>query len=165
MSDIEKVVKFSDCGLFRYSLSRKWQSSAHSLPIIMLNPSVADDVIDDPTIKRCKAFARRDGFGGIIVMNLFAFRATKPEIMLSAADPIGPENDGYIDYIMAKAKEDGLPVLAAWGAHGAHRGRGAAIVGKADSLGVDLRCLGTTQGGYPRHPLYVKSDQPLVSLC
>lgn len=162
MTGIDKKAEISGCGLYRYSLSRRWDVGSHSLPIIMLNPSVADADIDDPTINRCMTFARRDGFGGITVMNLFAYRATKPEAMLAASEPVGPENDWHIEAILDKASNLGLPVLTAWGTHGNHRGRSAEIVKKALSIGASLTCLGTTKGGHPRHPLYVAGTQPFI---
>jgi hypothetical protein len=80
----------SDCGIYRYMLTRKWEPSCYSLPIIMLNPSTADAREDDPTIRRCMSFARREGYGGIWVQNLFAYRATSPAAMKAATDPFGP---------------------------------------------------------------------------
>lgn len=128
----------------------------------MLNPSTADALLDDPTIRRGIAFAQREGFGGIIVINLCAFRATKPNDMKNAADPVGPLNDGQIRILFELAAASGVPVLAAWGAHGSFRNRDTAVRLMALETGVDLVCLGTTKEGHPRHPLYVASDQPFV---
>lgn len=159
---IEKSAFISDCGLYRYGLERRWDRGAQMLPIIMLNPSTADADLDDPTIRRCMSFARREGFGGIAVGNLFAFRATSPEAMISAADPFGPLGSMAVEELLSGAASAGVPVLAAWGAHGAHRGRAKMVMHSAKGYGAKLVCLGTTKAGHPRHPLYVRADQPFV---
>lgn len=159
---IERSAYISPCGQYRYGLERRWDRRAAMLPIIMLNPSTADADIDDPTIRRCMAFARRDGFGGIAVGNLFAFRATSPETMMAASDPIGPLGSIALDELLSGAASAKAPVLAAWGAHGAHRGRAEMVAISARGLGAQLVCLGTTKQGHPRHPLYVRGDQPFV---
>jgi hypothetical protein len=132
------------------------------LPFIMLNPSTADASIDDPTIGRCMSFARREGYGGISVVNLFAFRATSPEDMKAADDPFGPEGSEYIERTLNAGAITGVPIVAAWGTHGGYRGRDEAVVLSARGWGANLVCLGTTKEGHPRHPLYVKGDQPFV---
>jgi hypothetical protein len=129
------------------------------LPIIMLNPSTADAEIDDRTIGRCMHFARRDGFGGIRVLNLFAFRATSPDDMKAASDPIGPENDTHLGELIRRASESNIPILAAWGSHGSHLGRASAVKLVASINGARLICLGQTSDGHPRHPLYIKGDR------
>lgn len=141
---------------------RVWDSGLPVLIIIMLNPSTADALLDDPTIRRGIAFARREGFGGIIVINLCAFRATQPDDMKKADDPIGPINDDQIRLLFELAASSGVPVLAAWGANGTFRNRDTEVRLIALETGVDLVCLGTTKDGHPRHPLYVAGDQPLV---
>jgi hypothetical protein len=121
----------------------------------MLNPSTADASKDDPTIRRCIGFATREGFGGIIVVNLFAFRATKPEALKDAADPIGPENLAHLQLLATSAAAGATPLLCAWGA-----GRDASHA-KAALAAAHLVCLGRTADGSPRHPLYVKANSPM----
>lgn len=158
---ITRAADISACGRYRYSLSRVWAPAfIPPLPIIMLNPSTADAAIDDPTIKRCMAFAGREGFGGCRVFNLFAFRATKPADMRAADDPVGPQNDETLRAMLAEAAGLKLPVLAAWGAHGGHLGRDAIVMDMAFAAGVRVVSLGRTVQRHPRHPLYVKGDQP-----
>lgn len=123
----------------------------------MLNPSTADATHDDPTIRRCIAFAARENLGGVEVMNLFAFRATAPADLMAAADPVGPDNDRHLDELFVRH----ATVLAAWGAHGAFAGRAAAVVRLAADRGTTLACLGMTLKGEPLHPLYVKGDRAL----
>jgi len=116
---------------------------------VMLNPSTADAEQDDPTIRRCAGFARAWGFGGMTVVNLFAFRATDPARLRRARDPVGRDNDHHI---ATAARGAGMVVLA-WGVHGALDGRDRVVA--ALLADVRPRCLGTTRGGYPRHPLYL----------
>jgi hypothetical protein len=161
-SGVKKDALISPCGLYRYWLTRRWDDGAWLLPIIMLNPSTADSEIDDPTIRRCMSFARRERFGGVGVMNLFAFRATSPADMKAAADPYGPHCAEHLDNMMRGASENGIPILAAWGAHGSYRNRAAMVKSGAKGWGARMICLGTTANGSPKHPLYVKGDQPFV---
>jgi hypothetical protein len=156
--EVLKSAEISACGRYRYCLVREWDASRYLFSIIMLNPSTADAELDDPTIRRCMAFARREGFGGIRVMNLFAFRATSPDDMKAAADPIGPANDFHLARLLNSA---GAPALAAWGAHGDHLDRARQVRAMAAERNARLVCLGKTAGGHPRHPLYIRGDQPL----
>lgn len=125
----------------------------------MLNPSTADEIKDDPTIRRCISFAKREGCTGLTVVNLFALRATNPKELLKHEDPIGPENDKIIQD-MLRLHQIGI-VVAAWGAHPLARERSKDVMKMLDS---NILCLGTTKDGSPRHPLYVKSAQELVEI-
>ena len=146
----------SECGRYRYTLHRAWNDDAPRMTYIMLNPSTADASKDDPTIRRCIGFAKREGCGGLNVVNLFAYRGTNPADMKAADDPVGPENDKWVGRIFATA--DG-PRVVAWGADPFARER-AARMGRAWR---NLMCLGKTKSGAPRHPLYVPADAPLVA--
>ncbi|MGY3438602.1 MULTISPECIES: DUF1643 domain-containing protein [unclassified Marinovum] len=142
---------YSACDLYRYRLSRTWDADGTRLAFVMLNPSTANEKVNDPTIARCEKRARLLGFGGLDVVNLFAFRATAPQDLRAAEAPIGPENDSFLMRACAGADM----VLAAWGVHGTHRGRD---VEARPLLSVDpakLFTLGLTRHGLPRHPLYV----------
>lgn len=121
----------------------------------MLNPSTADEHRNDPTIARCEARARRLGYGGVRIANLFAFRATRPADLRAAADPVGPENDA----LMAAWSQDAALTVAAWGVHGTYMQRDRAV--RALLCGP-LVHLGLTQAGHPRHPLYVRNAAPLT---
>jgi hypothetical protein len=123
----------------------------------MLNPSTADASQDDPTIRRCKHFAAREDCGNLIVVNLFAFRATKIPDMKAAAKPVGPDNDSRI---LAAHMEADL-TIAAWGNHGSHLGRDREVMALLGS-DPDVCCLGITGEGQPYHPLYRPNDQPLI---
>lgn len=155
--DMIRSAVISECGGYRYELRRTWRLGQRKLCFIMLNPSVADASIDDPTVKRCMGFGRDLGYDGIIVVNLFAFRATDPKMLTIVNDPIGPENDRYIDDVVASSEI----VIAAWGAfpnsyrkrHPFLRNRVDAIVERIGRLSMHV--LGVTNAGSPQHPLYL----------
>ena len=151
MLDANSSADISPCGLYRYTLRRTW-ASGPECAFIMLNPSTADADNDDPTIRRCISFAKREGCGALLVVNLFAFRATDPAEMARAADPVGPDNDRVLDEAL---KTDFA--IAAWGAHPMAQKKGKLLAAQ-----YYLDCLGKTKSGAPRHPLYVKGDAPMI---
>jgi hypothetical protein len=110
----------SDDGKYRFALTREWDADKPTLVFVMLNPSTADAYTDDATIRTCIALAKRWGYGGLCVVNLYALRATDPAALLAAADPVGKNND-----IAISAAASGRDVIVAWGAHAA-RGAGPA---------------------------------------
>jgi hypothetical protein len=150
----------SDCGKYRYHLYRKLGEGQRAVPFIMLNPSTADHEVDDPTIRKVMGFVRRWDCDELHVVNLFAFRATKPADLRAATDPVGPENREWL----RRAVEltcNGL-VVCAWGAHGAYLGQDKAVLAWIGGLCRPM-CLGLTQDGHPRHPLYVPySAEPIA---
>lgn len=142
---------------YRYVLWRKW---GEGVPVtwVMLNPSTADADVDDPTIRRCMGFARGWGWPGIVVVNLFAFRATEPALALRADDPYGPENEAHLADCLGA---EGTMVVAAWGERGTYRNRANQVLDLARDVGVrKVYCVGRTKAGAPRHPLYVRKTQP-----
>lgn len=155
---MRRTAQISPCGRYRYRLTRQW-SEAAPLTFCMLNPSTADADIDDPTIRRCIGFAVREGAGGIVVVNQFAYRATSPDDLRKAVDPFGPDNKAALHEAATAAAQDGMPIVCAWGAHGGHSNWHIVIMQQS---GARLVCLGMTKGDHPRHPLYVRADQPLV---
>lgn len=154
--------QISDDGLFRYDLLRWWAepgvNGARALRFVMLNPSTADADQDDPTIRRCVGFAKREGYAGAIIVNLYAFRATDPKDLAAAGYPVGPHNRAILSNHLYDSRMGGHPVVAAWGVN-ARPDRVRDVLSLVP--GVDWRCLGTTKDGHPRHPLYVRGDQPL----
>jgi hypothetical protein len=148
---------FDSSRAYRYLLTRTWDEGRPPVTFIMLNPSTASAAEDDPTIRRCLAFARREGAGGIEVANLFALRATDPRELRAHPDPVGPLNDEYI----AGACPPGRTVIAAWGTHASLNSRACTVMRLLADAGVPLHCLGTTRQGHPRHPLYVPAAAPL----
>ncbi len=151
---------FSQCRTWRYTLSRRWTPDVapRFVNFILLNPSTADETQDDPTIRRCMGFAIREGFGAMVVTNLFAFRATKPKDMCATQDPIGPDNDEWIGHVAGKA---GL-IVVGWGCHGKYQGRGDIIAGALLNVGLNLWTFGYTKNRQPKHPLFVPGDTPLI---
>lgn len=150
---VERSAAFSPCRRYRYSLWRKWgglgltPNERTYAMFVGLNPSTADEIHDDPTIRRCIAFAKEWGFGGLCMANLFAFRSTNPHHMLAQEEPVGPANDLAL---LDLAREAGV-VVAAWGVHGAHRGRDQTV----RFLLPQLHVLRLTKDGHPGHPLYL----------
>jgi hypothetical protein len=126
--------------------------------VIGLNPSTADEVHDDPTIRRCVGYARGWGFGGLVVTNLFAWRSTDPAALREVEDPVGPGNDAVLIDEAASA----CIVLVGWGALGGLGSRGSAVRRLLGDRGVF--CLGITKGGEPRHPLYLRRAAVPVQL-
>lgn len=157
-NEIKRTAEISDCGRYRYELTRTWDSDLPVCTFIMLNPSTADAEADDPTIRRCIGFAKREGCGGLRVLNLFAFRATSPDDMKAADDPIGIGNHGFLGTLSSVSPPP--LVIAAWGTHGHFKSRDCVVLGQLASL--PIYCLGKTKAGHPRHPLYVRANHPLL---
>ena len=143
-------------GAYRYALRRSW-GSGPPVMFIGLNPSTADHLTDDPTLRRCISFALRWGFDSVAVGNLFALRSPDPRELERAPDPVGPENDKWLKRLV----EESDTIVAAWGNKGALLDRGSLIQERFPNL----MCLGRTKKGQPRHPLYVKGETELVPLA
>jgi hypothetical protein len=141
---------YSLCGQYRFRLRRRW-GAGRDLCWVMLNPSTATEARNDPTIERCERRARAMGFDGLAIVNLFAFRATRPVDLFAAEDPVG---QGNADVVVETAQKAGL-VVCGWGVHGGFRGQGAAMARDLRTAGCALTTLGLTRDGHPRHPLYV----------
>ena len=148
---------FSPDRVYRYSLWRRWTPDARVANMccfIGLNPSTADELVDDPTIRRCIGFSKAWGYDGYIMLNIFGFRATKPKDMKACDEPIGPQNN---DAIWQVSRDAGR-VVAAWGAHGMHQDRAFDVRAILRRCRQEVFCLGRTSGGHPLHPLYIKAD-------
>lgn len=143
---------------YRYALTRTWNPAWPRVVWLMLNPSKASALVSDPTIGRVVGFTQQlTCAGGIAVVNLFAFCATKPSEMFRAPDPVGRANDAAI----AAYCRPGATVVVAWGAHDKARDRAREVTGFLASQGITPLCLGTTSGGHPRHPVRLRRDEPL----
>ena len=151
----ENGAVFSPCKTWRYALYRIWTPENPWLAVVGLNPSTADETSDDPTIRRCVSFAERHGYGGLTMLNLFAYRATAPRRMKAAEDPVGLENDGAL-----RVYTSGIDVLCCWGTHGGFMGRDGEVLALLE--GRRLFHLGLTLGRHPRHPLYLPKDTAMV---
>ena len=153
--DAPSTAVYSPCERYRYSLTRIWQPDGRRVNFVMLNPSTATEVQNDPTVERCERRARALGYGSFAVTNIFAWRDTDPKAMRAATDPVGPANDAAITE-RAQWADD---VIAAWGTHGAHLDRGAAVVVLLRDTGKPLFHLGLSKAGHPKHPLYLPYTQ------
>ncbi|OAN75206.1 hypothetical protein A8B78_16755 [Jannaschia sp. EhC01] len=149
--DAASVAVYSDCERYRYALTRVWDAAGKRALFIMLNPSTATEVQNDPTVERCERRARALGFGAFRVLNIFAYRATDPRDMRRAEDPVGPANDAAILGGLDWADR----VICAWGTHGEHLGRGPAVEDLLRGTGRELLHLGLSKAGHPKHPLYI----------
>jgi len=150
----EAGARFSSCRRWRTLLWRRWDATRPVANFLMLNPSTADEAQLDPSCTRARVYAERWGFGGLIVTNLFAWRATDPDEMKSARAPVGRGNDAAI---LAAAREAAL-LVCAWGNHGAHLERSRRVVSLLRSAGIDLHVLKMNGGGEPAHPLYLRGS-------
>lgn len=146
---------FSSNRRYRYALWRRWDEGSRWLAVVGLNPSMADENDNDPTIRRCIGFAQSWGYAGVCVVNLFAWCATRPVDLRRAADPVGEHNDIWVESVTGMA----VKTLAAWGNHGLWQNRDQQIL----NLIGPMVCLGQTQQGAPLHPLYIKADTTPVT--
>lgn len=137
-------------GEYRYSLTRIWDRALPTITFVLLNPSTADAMQLDPTLRRCVGFATREAYGGMVIVNLYALRTKDPKVMMAAADPVGPDNDRVLATVTGT-------VVAGWGTNAS-----PSRVAQALELLPRLHALGVTKDGHPRHPLYVAADAPLV---
>ena len=147
---MEKKANISKDKIYRYTLSRTWDSTKPTVLFIGLNPSIADENIDDPTITRCINFAKDWGYGTLLMANLFAFRSTYPKEIYLIDDPIGKDNDHYI---LECVKQSDL-IIACWGNNGTYMDREKII----KELVPNLYCLQKNKNGTPHHPLRLSRD-------
>ncbi|MEO0375451.1 MAG: DUF1643 domain-containing protein [Cyanobacteria bacterium P01_A01_bin.17] len=150
---LESGAIFDDSGAYRYRLWRRWDARGSLITLVMLNPSRADAQTNDPTIRRCIRFAQSWGYGALEVVNLFGYCTAEPKELRQVEDPVG----GGCDRILIESARAAQMVLLAWGNHGQYQNRGKVAVKLLAEVG-SLHCLGLTQKGEPRHPLYLKRD-------
>ena len=142
---------FSDCKQYRYKLWRTWDTNTPPAVFIMLNPSTADEIKNDPTVERCERRARMMGYGGLRVANIFALRSTDPKALYQHTDPVGKDNDAAILELVNGA---GI-VICAWGGHGNLNNRGTKVLELLQSANITPYYLALNKDGTPKHPLYV----------
>ncbi len=153
---MKNTAKLSKDRKYRYALWRTWDESKSYVMFVGVNPSTADEEVDDRTLTRCINFAKSWGYGGVCMANLFAFRATDPADMKASKDPIGRENDKWLK----KLAKGAALVIAAWGNNGSYLGR-SNQVGK---LILNLHCLKLNKSGEPAHPLYQAANRQPVPM-
>lgn len=143
--DAHSTAIYSDCEKYRYSLTRIWEPEGKKAFFVMLNPSTATEVQNDPTVERCERRARTLGFGAFRVANIFAWRDTDPRKMRKAADPVGPANDAAI----LEGCDWADQVICAWGTHGEHLMRGPQVETLMRGTGLPLYQLGLSKRATP----------------
>lgn len=152
---MKRSAMISDDGQYRYLLNRRW-GPGRLLRWIMLNPSTADHQLDTPTIHKCMYFADQEGYGAIVVANLYALRSPNPRELKRHADPIGPKNNLVLATMSSRAKNFGAPIVVAWGSF--------APVDRVTEVyenylsSVELLCLEITIKGAPKHPRSVAQN-------
>jgi hypothetical protein len=151
---LKPVAEFSPCRRYRYTLWRTWGDQSRYAMFICLNPSTADEVQDDPTVRRCIRYSQSWGYGAFCMTNLFGFRATDPRVMFAEVDPVGADNDQHLLDVAAQASV----IVAAWGNHGIHQNRAQQVTEMLGAAGFKLHYLQLTQAKQPGHPLYLKKD-------
>lgn len=155
-----KTAILSDDRIYRYMLWRQWaalERAPYEIPFVVfigLNPSTADERLDDPTIRRCIGFATEWGFGALCMTNLFAFRATQPADMKRAVNPTGLHNQHHL----LKWGSRAALVVAAWGVNGTFANQDLNVRQWLSNAGITLHHLGLSKHGHPKHPLYLKAD-------
>lgn len=152
---------FSTCRRWRYLLWRQWDETLPVANFLMLNPSTADEVQLDPSCTRARVYAERWGYGSLIVTNLFGWRATDPQAMKAAREPVGRGNDRAI----LRAAREAAIVVCAWGNHGAHLGRSGKVLTQLKKARVRLHALRINGAGEPAHPLYLPGNLEPVKLA
>jgi len=153
---MRRRASFSRCGQYRYSLSRSWDLSLPELMLVGLNPSRANGVTDDPTIRRCMGLAQFWGYGGFTIVNLFSWCTPYPAELRVQPDPIGPRTNQVILRTARKSEE----IVLMWGNHGQHLERAERVLELLRPY--PLRCIGQTATGAPRHLLYARRDAKLI---
>lgn len=139
---------FSECRTYRYALYRHWRNGGKIVQFIGLNPSTADETHDDPTLRRCINFARDWGFDGLCMTNLFAYRLTDSSKLKAVENPVGEDNDQWLDVVA----EEAALIVACWGPKGVLMKRDTAIKRMLEGR---LHSIRKTSGGHPEHPLYL----------
>lgn len=158
---LENDAVISECGKYRYLLRRTWDHKKPRALLVMLNPSTADARQDDATIRSCVRLLSGLGYGSMEVVNVFAWRATKPDELLKAPDPAGPNNERSIEAAIERCDI----VICAWGAFPPAADSSAYVMNAIRSRRPAAFCFGKTKNGAPKHPLYIKSGTPLETFA
>lgn len=158
---ITSSAQLSPCSRYRYELRRVWQHGRPLALFVLCNPSTADATEDDATVRRCVGFARRFGCGGLIVVNVCAWRATKPRNMIWIDDPVGPMNKEAIEQALLESA--GGPIVLGWGDALPKKLRhlGMRVARLIEDAGRMPLCFGTTKEGQPKHPLRLATNEPI----
>lgn len=161
---LERWATLSEDGLYRWTLGRRWSQgpaedvAGRRLLWCMLNPSIADAFLLDNTLRKCIKYAKREGCGGVELVNLFGLRSKDPRDLGKVTDPVGPENDQAI----ADAIDGAAMVVCGWGNHGRRWQRDEAVLAMLEAAAVPTYCLLINANGTPGHPLYLDDEDPFL---
>ncbi len=147
---MNKGAEFSQCERYRYALWRIWDKKGPFVLFLMLNPSTADAVKDDPTISKCQAYARAWGYGGVYIGNIYGYRSTDPKMLEFVDDPVGPDNDKWLSVMSGMCDLR----VAGWGNNILSQKRAESV----RRIVQDLKCLEKSKSGNPKHPLYLRKN-------
>ena len=153
---------FSPCEKYRYWLRRDWDLSLKAISFLMLNPSTADEMQNDPTIERCQRRAIAMGYGSMIIVNLFPFRMTDSTQLITVADLLGDAKEA--DDCIIRAVDASDMTVCGWGKHPLAAPRGQDVLSqlKKANLQDKVKCLQLNADNSPQHPLYIAySKQPV----
>lgn len=153
---METSATISPCQQFRYELRRVWDKSKPLVMFVCLNPSTADSETEDNTSRVCINYAKRWGYGGLLIANLFAYRSTDQSALYKVEDPIGPDNDEWLKKLQSEA----ALVVCAWSDTGAYKDRDKAVLKLLESP----QCIIKLKSGRPGHPLYKRADLTPIPL-
>ncbi|WP_424236865.1 DUF1643 domain-containing protein [Bhargavaea ginsengi] len=156
--DENVLVMVDHTGRHRYRLSVTWETGKPECLFVMLNPSTADAGKPDATLNQCMNIARHQGFGSLEVVNLYSIRTKSPQVLFGSDDRHHPPNDQHLADAIGNARR----VIVAWGQHGGGEGRDQVVLDMIREAGKTPYCLGTTKSRMSRHPLYLKSNTPLI---
>lgn len=156
-----RTAELSPCGKYRYRLERTWNPALPRCAWVCLNPSTADAERDDPTVRKITGFSARLGYGGFVLFNVMALRATYPSDLRKHSNPRGPGNEAW-EIAEACREVSTDPPIIAWGQ--IHRDFGGYALEVVRALKV-ARCLGYTKSdGQPRHPLMLAYSTKLETV-
>ena len=157
-NDEHVLVMFDHMARHRYRLSVTWETGKPECLFVMLNPSTADAGKPDATLYQCMNIAKRQGFGSLEVVNLYSLRTKSPQVLFASDERHHPQNDRHLADAIGNARQ----VIVAWGQHGGREGRDQVVLNRIREAGKTPYCLETTRNGMPKHPLFLKSDTPLI---
>lgn len=152
----ESVALFSDCEKYRYKLTRTWDTARNGVAYLMLNPSTADEMKNDPTIARCQLRAIGMGYGRITIVNLFPYRMTDSTQLYYSSDDLIGDIDAANNAII-EAVESSEMTICGWGSHPLATARAEDVFAMLLNINLQgrLHCLKQNKNGSPMHPLYV----------
>lgn len=162
MKYLDTGATFSSCKKYRYLLYRLWDNFENGFCVFIgLNPSTADENNDDPTIRRCVDFAKRFGYSGLYMLNLFGLRSTDPKKLINVDDPVGDKNNKIIKEVCLS--NNGYKICC-WGNYGSFKNRGVQLINFLDHFEIVLHCFGFTEKNEPKHPLYLSKESKLEKI-